>query len=303
MGDAIGARFQAPYWTIHRADLQTALLDAVRRLNNIRLIFGRKISKIVRRSSSDFIVGFESATTQEDVTCRALIGADGLWSDTAKLIGDDTKPEFLGYQAWRGLVPIEHWPKTLTSTDSCLWLGHKAHIVHYPVKRGTAINIVAVTSDRENRPGWSHPGNRSMILDRFKTWTPQAYDAIKSVQGWTIWSLFDRFERPKWSDHSITLLGDAAHPVLPFLAQGAALAIEDGAALTQQILQTPQDISGALQRYETLRRPRVTRIQNAARSTGRALHLGWPFDQIRNKIIRTTNFETRYDWIYQYRID
>ena len=303
LGNAMAARFGAPYWSIHRADLHTLLLDAVRRINHVRLIFGRKITKIIDNSNSELVLRCQSTTTQEDVVCSALIGADGLWSDTARLVGDDSSPTFLGYQAWRGLIPIQNWPEHLTSTESCLWLGHKAHLVHYPVRNGEAINIVAVTSDGENRPGWSHPGNPDKISARFKKWTPEAYDAIKSVKEWTIWSLYDRPERSIWGKNQITLLGDAAHPVLPFLAQGAALAIEDSATLAKQIIQSPSDLNKALRTYESIRKIRATRIQKTARSNGQVYHLGWPFDQIRNRIIRATNFETRYDWIYNHKVD
>ena len=110
IGPSFIEKFGAPYWSIHRADLQTVLLDAVRGLGNVRLIFGRKVSAIIKNDDQGLIVTCSSATQSEDVSCRALIGADGLWSNVADLIGPAKAPEFLGYQAWRGLIPIKTGP-------------------------------------------------------------------------------------------------------------------------------------------------------------------------------------------------
>ncbi len=301
LGTAMTERFGAPYWSIHRADLQTTLLDAVRGLGNVRLIFGRKVSAIVKNGDGGVVVTCSSATQSEDVACRALIGADGLWSNVADLIATNTSPEFLGYQAWRGLVPIKHWPAHLPTTESRLWLGPKAHIVHYPIRRGGAINIVAVTSDIENRPGWAHPGEREKILTRFREWTPDVKAALAAVPEWSVWSLFDRRERAQWGDKSVTLLGDAAHPVLPFLAQGAALAIEDAATLAQEISKSPDQLAEAFRRYEMQRRPRATKVQDAARANGQAYHMRWPLSVARNMVLRRSDLSKRYDWIYSFK--
>ncbi len=300
LGHSMADRFGAPYWSIHRADLQTTLLDAVRGLGNVRLIFGRKVSAIKKNDDASVVVTCSSATQSEDVVCRALIGADGLWSHVAELLGDKSSPEFLGYQAWRGLVPINNWPMHLPKTESRLWLGPKAHIVHYPIRRGNAINVVAVTSDTDNRPGWAHLGERDKIMKRFRDWTPEAKDVISAVPDWSVWSLFDRRERTRWSENRATLLGDAAHPVLPFLAQGAALAIEDAATLVREITKTPDQLADAFRRYETERRPRATKIQNAARANGQTYHLRWPLTVARNMVIRRTDLSKRYDWIYSF---
>jgi salicylate hydroxylase len=303
MGVSMAQKFGAPYWSIHRADLQTVLLDAVRGLGTVRLIFGRKVSALVKNDDESLIVTCSSATQSEDVFCRALIGADGLWSNVAELIGPAKAPEFLGYQAWRGLIPIQDWPSHLPKTESRLWLGSKAHLVHYPLRRGSAINVVAVTSDAENRPGWSHPGERHKITDRFREWAPDAKDVINAVAEWSVWSLFDRPARPQWGAHRVTLLGDAAHPVLPFLAQGAALAIEDAATLTQDIIATPDDVAGALRRYEAKRRRRASQVQEAARANGRTYHLGWPLNKARNFVMARTDLSKRYDWLYSFTLN
>lgn len=303
MGSSFIEKFGAPYWSIHRADLQTILLDAVRGLGTVRLIFGRKVSAIKKNNDQGVIVTCSSATQSEDVSCRALIGADGLWSNVADLISPAKAPEFLGYQAWRGLIPIQDWPTHLPKTESRLWLGPKAHLVHYPLRRGNAINVVAVTSDAENRPGWSHPGDRHKIMGRFRDWAPDAKDVIKAVPDWSVWSLFDRPARPQWGAHRVTLLGDAAHPVLPFLAQGAALAIEDAATLAKDIIATPNDISSALRRYEANRRSRASQVQEAARANGRTYHLGWPLNKARNFVMARTDLSKRYDWLYSFVIN
>ena len=275
----------------------------MRGLGNVRLIFGRKVSAIKKNNDQGVVVTCSSATQSEDVACRALIGADGLWSNVAELLGDKTSPTFLGYQAWRGLVPIKDWPAHLTATESRLWLGPKAHLVHYPIRRGGAINVIAVTSDAENRPGWSHPGDRAKITKRFRDWGHDVKGAIDAVAEWSVWSLYDRPERASWGTQNVTLLGDAAHPVLPFLAQGAALAIEDAATLAREILSAPDRPAEALRRYEVQRRLRVARVQDASRANGRAFHLGWPFNKARNLVMSRTDLSKRYDWLYGFVIN
>ena len=148
----------------------------------------------------------------------------------------------------------------------------------------------------------SHPGEREKINTRFRDWSTDAKDVIHAVPEWSVWSLYDRPARPQWGLNRVTLLGDAAHPVLPFLAQGAALAIEDAATVANGLIATPDDVLGALRRYEVNRRFRVSHIQDAARANGKTYHLGWPLDKARNFVMARTDLSKRYDWIYSFVI-
>ncbi len=301
LGDAMRNQYGAPYLTIHRADLQTILLDAVRGSDAIRLAFGRTVAAIDDNSQMSVTIRCDSQSASENVTGKALIGADGLWSNVARLIGDPSKPEFRKHIAWRGLVARKDWPADLPTIETRLWLGPGAHLVHYPIRRGEFINLVAVTSDIDNAPGWSRAGEPSMIQKRFARWHPDAVRAIHAVSEWTIWSLFDRAPRKAWSDNRVVLLGDAVHPVLPFLAQGAALAIEDAYVLSTELSKKPDDPGAAFTAYADIRKPRTSKVQAAARRNGDIYHMRWPLSMGRDFTMSRMTFADHYSWIYDWR--
>ena len=303
LGVAMHNRYGAPYWTIHRADLQTVLLDAVRGSDYIRLAFGRTVAAIEENSAASVTIRCDSQSASEHVTGKALIGADGIWSNVARLIGDTSKPEFRRHIAWRGLVARKDWPADLATDATSLWLGPGAHLVHYPIRCGEFINLVAVTSDHDNQPGWARAGDPLMLQKRFATWHPDAIRAFKAPQEWTIWSLFDRPPRNIRSDNRVALLGDAVHPVLPFLAQGAALAIEDADVISAELSKHRQNPEVAFAAYADIRRPRSAKIQATARRNGDIYHLTWPLSVARDMAMSRINFAEQYSWIYdwQYR--
>jgi len=298
LGDTMRSRYDAPYFTLHRADLQTILLDAVRGSDRARLAFGRNVSAIHENGDLNVTIECQSATTSERVIGTALVGADGLWSNVAGLIGDQSKPEFRRHIAWRGLVSRHDWPKSLPTDETCLWLGSGGHVVHYPIRGGEMMNVVAVTSDPENKPGWSRRGDAAKIMNRFSTWNPSLQSALAAVGDWTIWSLFDRRPRSNWSNNRVTLLGDAAHPVLPFLAQGAALAIEDAFVLASGLAAATDNPAAAFATYEAQRKPRSAKIQAESRRNGSIYHMGWPLSFARNLAMSRIKVADRYDWIY-----
>ncbi len=303
LGAAMQTTYGAPYLTIHRADLQMILLDAVRGSDFARLAFGRSVSAIRENGADRVAIDCESASTVETVTGKALVGADGLWSNVAGLMGDRTRPEFHRHIAWRGVVSRHDWPRSLAADETGLWLGRGAHLVHYPIRGGELINLVAVTSDRENEPGWSRHGDASKIMKRFSAWHPHVQEAIAAVGDWTIWSLFDRPPRPVWTHNRVTLMGDAAHPVLPFLAQGGALAIEDAKVLASELGTRPHDPASAFGRYEQQRKARSAKVQAAARQNGDIYHLGWPLSLARDLAMSRMTIAERYGWIYGWRAD
>lgn len=302
LGQVIRERFGAPYWVVHRADLQTVLLDAVRSQPLVRLVFGRSV-KSVDAEGDGVTVPAEAASGPETYRGALLIGADGLWSRVAPAIGDHSEADFSGYVAWRGTIPTEDAPPPFRRKETGLWLGNGAHVVHYPLRGGKVVNVVAVIGDRNSEPGWSRPGDPEVFRKRFKGWSRELLALFATVPEWQVWSLFDRAPREAWVKGRVALLGDAAHPVLPFLAQGGALAIEDATVLAKHLAATP-DIPAALKAYEAARRPRTKRVQAAARGNGRTYHLPLPFSLARDLVIRHLGGEgllDRYRWLYEWK--
>jgi salicylate hydroxylase len=178
--------------------------------------------------------------------------------------------------------------------------------VHYPVKGGSLINVVAISPDNWNEPGWSTPALRRDLLDRFKarSWHGSARDLIRASEQWQKWALFDCRPLSKWGKESVTLLGDAAHAMLPYLAQGAAMAIEDAAVLSESLAHTAGDPVEAARAYERARRSRTARVQRAAHRTGLVYHLGGAAGLIRTFALRRLGGENllrRYDWLYGWK--
>jgi salicylate hydroxylase len=190
------------------------------------------------------------------------------------------------------------------AAEAQLWLGRDAHLVHYPVKAGTQINMVAIVTDRWAEPGWNAEGRRDELLARYSRWSEAARRFLALPEHWQKWALYDLPPLGRWSDGPVTLLGDAAHPMLPFLAQGAAMAIEDAAVLANFFARHADDPATAMQRYEQVRRNRTARVQHTARSNGRVYHAG-AGAAFRDLILRLSGGNMmlrRYDWLYDERV-
>ena len=187
-------------------------------------------------------------------------------------------PRFAGRTAWRALIPASEVPAELREPLIHLWLGRDAHLVHYPVKAGALINVVVITTDNWNAPGWSAPASRIDLLPRLpaERWAPQARALVREPEAWLKWALYDHSPLSSFCYGAAALIGDAAHPMLPFLAQGAAMAIEDAVVAAHCLVRMPDDAPGALQSYSALRRTRTRRVQRLAARNGAALPLERP---------------------------
>ncbi len=303
--------FGAPYWVIHRGDLQAALLQAVHANPQIKLMLGTRVDRLAVNADCITVQGIYGLPNAKlparvDTEGSLLVGADGIWSAVRAALGDKSPPRFAGRVAWRALVPTEMAANRAREPMVNLWLGHRSHLVHYPVAGGRQINVVAITQDRWDAPGWSTRSTPAEVLGRYPlgAWSRHARDLLGIPNHWLKWALHGRAPLSSWGDGPITLLGDAAHPVLPFLAQGAALAIEDAAVLAAEITAHPNDTVQALRAYETKRRGRSTRVQRSARQTGRIYHRGVDAF-IRDVVMRMLGGERllrRYDWIYEWRV-
>jgi salicylate hydroxylase len=302
LGDAAAQRYGAPYWIIHRGDLQSALLEAAAANPDIVLRLGTRVDDFAIHGNGITVAAHSARETIEERGV-ALVGADGTWSRLRGRLGHDAAPRFAGHTAWRALVPAEAVVCELSIPTVNLWFGSGGHVVYYPVKGGRLINVVAIMRDDWREPGWSAPGARAEILARFHgpAWRGPPREIIGAADRWLKWALFDAAPLSHWGRGPVTLLGDAAHPVLPYLAQGAAMAIEDAAELGQCLGQGGDNPAGAMRRYEQRRLGRTARTQRAARRTGAIYHMGPLAGLVRSLAVAVTGgprLISRYDWLY-----
>jgi len=296
LGDHAEQRYGAPYLTLHRADLHAGLRAAAEAASTVSLSSGFDVSGIEARE--EITIANLDGTTLEG---SSLIGADGLWSTVRKWVAPKAALSYAGATAFRTLLPREGLPAPFSAPVIGLWLSPKAHLVHYPVRAGGALNVVAVTAGGKEAQGWSQTADPSSLLSGFTRWCKESKSLLERAEGWRAWSLFSLPALPRWSRGAVTLVGDAAHPVLPYLAQGAAFAIEDAAMLAKYFAASRNDPAAAFRTYENARRPRTTRLQNTARRLGRIYHLRGPARLARNTALGLRN-ETatlrQFDWLY-----
>jgi len=266
LGDAVIEAFGFPHYQMHRADLLGTLAGALppERLHVGHLFVG--LDDRGERVQARFANG---TTVEVDL----LIGADGIHSAVREMLFGPQDPVFTGCAAYRGLVPAERLRHLDLEVTAQIWMGPEAHFVHYFVASKRLVNFVAVIEqDSWTRESWTDPGDPADAIAAFEGWHPQLHEILGAVDETFIWALFDRPPLLHWSRGRVTLLGDACHPMLPFMAQGAAQALEDGATLTA-CLTANNDIPAALRVYERLRVPRASRIQAVSTENKTRFHL------------------------------
>ena len=305
LGEIAAQRYGAPYWTLHRGDLQAALAAAAAGHFGIIVKLGMRVEDFVAHPNG-LTVSARGRGGVSDEHGVALIGADGLWSLVRRRIGHRTPPRFAGRTAWRALVPALAVAPEFREPVVHLWLGRNAHLVHYPVKAGRVINIVVIATSRWSGPGWSEPAGRADLIPWFAAagWAPQTLTLVNLPEAWLKWALFEHRPLWRWSRGRVALLGDAAHPVLPYLAQGAALAIEDAAVVAQCLGQMPDDAASALKTYAAIRRARAWKVQRAAARNGTRYHRTGAARLLRDAAMRTiggARLLAHYDWLYDWR--
>jgi salicylate hydroxylase len=311
LGEAAGQHAGAPYWVVHRADLQGALAAEVADHPGIELRLGATFEDVAVHAKGLSIV-HRCGNLRQNELASALIGADGVWSTVRQNLFPEVRPRFSGLIAWRGTIEATQLPKDYGSRRVQLWMGPNAHLVAYPIAGGRQINVVAVVPGTWNRPGWSTPGDSSEVLDAFPAshWPGPARMMLAAVDGWRKWALFGVPEGGcDWSKGSVALLGDAVHAMLPFAAQGAGMAIEDAAVLAHCLggnaTDSPASVAAALKQYGRARQARVRRVQRTARRNGRIYHLTGPAALARDLTIRALGPQrmlARQDWIYDWRL-
>jgi salicylate hydroxylase len=222
-------------------------------------------------------------------------------------LGLGDAPVWSGRTAWRATLRAADAPAFARRLETGLWLGPHAHLVHYPLREGTLINVVAITEDPWRAEGvadlWSVAGRREGIVPGFARWHREARDLVEAVTEWRRWPLFDRNPVRRWSLDRVVLVGDAAHPMLPFFAQGAAQAIEDAAALGRAFARDGGDVPAALKAYETTRTKRAGAVVLASRRQGAIYHLRGPVALARDLVMHRLGAHgmmSRLDWLYNY---
>jgi salicylate hydroxylase len=305
LGRDIERQYGAPYWVLHRGDLQAALAGAARFTQDIVLQLGVRVEDFAMHAKG---ISMQGRRGQQTIDERgvALIGADGIWSNIAGQLRRQAMPTFAHRTAWRALVPVDLVPVQFREPLVHLWLGLDAHLVHYPVKAGRMINIVAVVHDYWNETGWSAPGDPAELLRHFArwSWSETARALVSLPDRWLKWALYDRKVPFRGGAGPVTLIGDAAHPMLPFLAQGAGMAIEDAAVLADMLAKYLDDPADALRAYEGARHHRTERAQHASRKQARIYGMTGPEALFRNLGMRALGgqrLRARQDWIYSWQ--
>ena len=281
LGAEIAERYGAPYYHMHRGDLLEVLLDAAQKHPSIELRTGSAVSDFIQLDDGSVQVQVDGRSE----SAAGLVGADGIHSQVRQSLWGEQAATFTGNIAWRMLVPTAKLPQGMVRPMSTVWWGPGKHFVHYYVRGGDYVNCVCVVEKAGWQvESWTEVGELSELRQDFAGWHPSVLTLINKADPAELykWALFDRPPMPQWGKGCITLLGDACHPTLPFMAQGAAMAIEDAAVLAACLSQD-QSVARAVRRYEDLRRQRTAGIQLGSRRNARVFHLSGIAAWLRNR--------------------
>ena len=297
------ARFGFPYFTMYRPDLLDALVNGVRRAAPEAIHLGRKATGFAQEAGRVTLHFADGGAASGDV----LIGADGVHSKVREQLWGADAPQFTGCMAWRGIVPMDKLPAHLARIVGTNWLGPGGHVVHYPLHGGKVMNFVGVVERDDWRvESWSVRGTHDEALSNFAGWHEDVRTLIRNIGTPYKWALMGRAPMTQWSQGNVTLLGDACHPTLPFMAQGAVMAIEDGMILARA-LDEVAGIPAALLRYEDARRERTAKLVEASAANAKRFHSQSlsTADEAQAYLDREFNearVKERYDWLFEYDV-
>jgi 2-polyprenyl-6-methoxyphenol hydroxylase-like FAD-dependent oxidoreductase len=298
LGDASRAAYGFAYGVIYRVDIHQVLLDACKSLPNITLTTNAKVASYDQSTSGVRVHLADGKALQG----AALIGADGLWSRTRESIVGDGKPRVSGHIAYRAVLKREEVPDHLWNPNITLWGGEKTHFVHYPLRRGELFNLVAVFHSSKYDEGWDTFGDPAELQERFAQAVPPVRELMAKIETWKMWVLCDREPVKNWSERRVTLLGDAAHPMLQYLAQGAVQAMEDAVVLREALRFTKGDVVTAFQKYQQARYLRTGRVQLTARFYGEIYHASGVHRELRNQMFQSGTESAGFaglKWMYE----
>jgi len=298
LGDGFRKRFGNPYAVVHRGDLHGVLLSACSAHPQIELRVKSQVLDYEQDGSSVTV----RLASGERVTGSALIGADGLWSAVRKQVVGDGAPRVSGHSTYRSVIPTEQMPEDLRWNAATLWAGPKCHIVHYPLSGWKVFNLVVTYHNDAPEPVAGKSVPMDEVMRGFEHIHERAQQIIRHGNDWKLWVLCDREPVSNWIDGRVTLLGDAAHPTLQYMAQGACMAMEDGVCLGQMMINFPDNIEKALAAYQSRRVLRTARVQLQSRAIGEHIyHADGVHAQLRNTIMRAKTSADWYEslaWLY-----
>lgn len=304
LGEAGERRWGAPYLVAHRADLQRALLAQVAQRPEIELVTGAEILDAAP-SSGGVAVSIKAGSAVIEMDGLLLVGADGVWSRCRALAGGSAKSRFTGELAWRTTISrqspaAEAFAGIDTATSVTAFLHPGAHLIAYPVRGGSLINLVAFTPGTRIAEGWSGEADIMNLRNAFRESAP-ALSQLAEAAPWTVWPLHTVDPGGPWTSGGIALIGDAAHAMTPFAAQGAAMAIEDAATLADAVAASADDLAGALAAWEAKRRPRIIFVARRGAVNRFAWHASGPVALVRNLFLKNRPPEklaADLDWLY-----
>jgi salicylate hydroxylase len=294
------ARYGAPYFMIHRADLHQVLIDAVRSHKSDAIHLDARCTDFDEDGSAVTL----HLANGERVTGDALIGADGVHSRIRNILVGGDRPEFTGCMAWRGLVPVEKLPPHMRRNVGVNWVGPGGHVINYQLRRGEIFNFVGIVERDWRVESWTEKGSTQECAADFSGWHEDIHAIIRSIEQPYKWALLGRTPLTRFSHGRATLVGDAAHPTLPMLAQGANMAIEDGVVLAR-CLSAYDDVETALAHYEVARVERTAKLVQGANDMAKRFHNPALADAVGAKAYVDAQWseatvKRRYDWIFEY---
>ena len=300
-GAAFRERFGNPYAVIHRADVHLSLLEGAQRSDRIQVLTSTTVQR-VEQGDGGVTVHDSKGNTHHGI---ALIGADGVKSAVRRqVVGDDARVS--GHVVYRAVVEKKDFPKDLQWNAASIWVGPNCHLVHYPLRGGEQYNVV-VTFHSRNKEEWSvREGSREEVQSYFEGICPRARQLIDLPKDWKRWATADRDPIAQWNHGRVTLLGDAAHPTLQYLAQGACMAMEDAVTLGEALRVNDNDFGKAFDLYQRSRVARTARIVLSAREMGRIFHAKGVERLVRNDLWKGRAPERYFDameWLYGWKVE
>ena len=297
-------RYGHPYFTAYRPDLLDVLAAAVRRAKPDAIRLGSKCSGFEQDASGVTLLLEDGRRVKGDV----LVGADGVRSIIRQGLFGPDRPQFTGIIVWRGIVPLEKLPKHMVRMVGSNWVGPGGHVIHYPLRAGKLMNFVGAQERSDWQvESWTARGTNAELKADFAGWHEDVHALIRHIDAPFKWALFTRPPMPRWTVGRVTLLGDACHSMVPFLAQGANMAIEDGYILARCLTQIKAEIGERLLRYENARRDRTRRAVEGSNDNVPRFHNRALADPVKAREFVSREWagqpiSNRYDWLFNYDV-